>query len=319
MIEDNNFNTNEYPNENVNDVQEDEFQDEFALAKHSLKRKRIERKIRKKRKKVKQLKSFLRFVSFIVVIFLGYYFLKLPQWYLPKDTFSNLNSKNIEIINNDIVPDYVMRKSMKNLYVPKLPIFLVKVNPIKKELFKIPVIKNIYVRRYGFPARIQIIVRERVPIALIKTDLNAKPAAFFTNDGILIPFNNYMNLMSAKTALKILTNKPQLGKEWTVQKVQEVEKIVKAVETYSGEKVEYIDLRNPNDVYVKIQTTSIRLGQLDSTVFERIKRIYTILPQIEEVDSQIKYIDLSWDKVNYLKLKKTDKNSKPQNEPEKLD
>lgn len=319
MIEDNNLNTNEYPNENVNDVQEDEFQDEFALAKHSLKRKRIERKIRKKRKKVKQLKSFLRFVSFIVVIFLGYYFLKLPQWYLPKDTFSNLNSKNIEIINNDIVPDYVMRKSMKNLYVPKLPIFLVKVNPIKKELFKIPVIKNIYVRRYGFPARIQIIVRERVPIAVIKTDLNAKPAAFFTNDGILIPFNNYMNLMSAKTALKILTNKPQLGKEWTVQKVQEVEKIVKAVETYSGEKVEYIDLRNPNDVYVKIQTTSIRLGQLDSTVFERIKRIYTILPQIEEVDSQIKYIDLSWDKVNYLKLKKTDKNSKPQNEPEKLD
>lgn len=319
MIEDNNLNTNEYPNENVNDVQEDEFQDEFALAKHSLKRKRIERKIRKKRKKVKQLKSFLRFVSFIVVIFLGYYFLKLPQWYLPKDTFSNLNSKNIEIINNDIVPDYVMRKSMKNLYVPKLPIFLVKVNPIKKELFKIPVIKNIYVRRYGFPARIQIIVRERVPIAVIKTDLKAKPAAFFTNDGILIPFNNYMNLMSAKTALKILTNKPQLGKEWTVQKVQEVEKIVKAVETYSGEKVEYIDLRNPNDVYVKIQTTSIRLGQLDSTVFERIKRIYTILPQIEEVDSQIKYIDLSWDKVNYLKLKKTDKNSKPQNEPEKLD
>ena len=174
MIEDNNLNTNEYPNENVNDVQEDEFQDEFALAKHSLKRKRIERKIRKKRKKVKQLKSFLRFVSFIVVIFLGYYFLKLPQWYLPKDTFSNLNSKNIEIINNDIVPDYVMRKSMKNLYVPKLPIFLVKVNPIKKELFKIPVIKNIYVRRYGFPARIQIIVRERVPIAVIKTDLKAK-------------------------------------------------------------------------------------------------------------------------------------------------
>ncbi len=31
--------------------------------------------------------------------------------------------------------------------------------------------KNIYVRRYGFPARIQIIIRERTPIAIIKTDL----------------------------------------------------------------------------------------------------------------------------------------------------
>ena len=51
MTEDSNFNTNEYPQENAN-MQEDEIQDEFALAKHSLKRKRIERKIRKKRKKV---------------------------------------------------------------------------------------------------------------------------------------------------------------------------------------------------------------------------------------------------------------------------
>ena len=310
MTEDSNFNTNEYPQENAN-MQEDEIQDEFALAKHSLKRKRIERKIRKKRKKVKELKSFLRFISLILVVFLAYHFMKLPQWYLPKDTFSDQTGKNIEIINNDIIPDYVIRQSLKNLYVPKLPIFLIKVKPIKKELFKIPVIKNIYVRRYGCPARIQIIIRERQPIALIKTDLKAKPVAFFTADGILITHKNYMNLGNSKSALKILTNKPQLGKEWTVKKVQEVEKIVKAVETYSNEKVEYIDLRNPNDVYVKIQTTSIRLGQLDSTVFERIKRIYTILPQIEEVDSQIKYIDLSWDKVNYLKLKKTDKNSKP--------
>ena len=54
----------------------------------------------------------------------------------------------------------------------------------------------------------------------------------------------------------------------------------------------------------KSRKTSIRLGALDSTVFERIKRIYTILPQIKDMDSRIKYIDLSWDKVNYLKLKK---------------
>lgn len=72
MTEDSNFNTNEYPQENAN-MQEDEIQDEFALAKHSLKRKRIERKIRKKRKKVKELKSFLRFISLILVVFLAYH------------------------------------------------------------------------------------------------------------------------------------------------------------------------------------------------------------------------------------------------------
>ena len=283
---------------------EEEFQDEFALPKHSVKHKQTERKIRKKRKKLNRLKSFLRSVLLIVLLFVIYEFVKLPQWYLPQDVFKKFDSNKIEIVNNNIVPDAVVYSSLKNIYVPKLPIFLMSVKPIKKELFKIPVIKNIYVRRYGFPARIQIILRERIPVAVIKTDLNAKPVAFFTSDGILIANKNYMGLSNSKSLLTILTTSSKLDKNWTVKRVNYIEKIVKAIETYSGEKVSYIDMRNPNDVYVKIEKTSIRLGALDSTVFERIKRIYTILPQIKDMDSRIKYIDLSWDKVNYLKLKK---------------
>ncbi len=283
----------------------EDLQDEFKLAKHSVKHKQIERKIRKKRKKLNRIKTFLRFIVLIILVLLSYQFIKLPQWYLPQDAFVKNDSRTVEVINNHIVPTPVIHQKLKSLYVPKLPIFLMKIKPIKQELFKLPIIKNIYIRRYGFPARIQIIIRERTPIAVIKTDLKAKPAAVFTSDGILIPNSKNMNLTDTKSLLKILTNNPQTGKNWTVKKVRYVERVVKAVETYSGEKVEYIDMRNPNDVYVKIHTTSIRLGALDSSVFERIKRIYTILPQIQEVDSQVKYIDLSWDKVNYLKLKKS--------------
>ena len=224
---------------------------------------------------------------------------------MPEDTFQKAPDNRIEIINNKIVPDYVIKNSLKKLASPKLPIFLMKVEPVKKEIFKIPVIRNMYVRRYGFPARIQIIVRERTPIAVIKTDLKAKPVAFFTSDGILITNKHYMNLAESEPVLKILTTYANLNKDISVEKIRYIEKIVKAVETYSNEKVEYIDMRNKNDVYVKIQTTSIRLGTLDSSVFERIKRIYTILPQISDVDGQIRYIDLSWDNVNYLKLKKS--------------
>ena len=67
-------------------------------------------------------------------------------------------------------------------------------------------------------------------------------------------------------------------------------------------------MRNSNDVYVKINSTSIRLGVLDSSVFERIKRIYTILPKLNSVDGKVKYIDLSWDKVNYFKLQQDNQN-----------
>ena len=115
-----------------------------------------------------------------------------------------------------------------------------------------------------------------------------------------------MRLAENSSTVRILAKNPKFdGKDWNIKRVEELEKIVKAVETYSSEKVHYIDVRNPNDAYVRIDTTSVRLGVLDSTVYDRIKRIHTILPQIDEVDGQIKYIDLSWDKVNYIKLKET--------------
>lgn len=288
----------------LNDVQ-----DEFASSKHSVKHKQIERKIRKKRKKINRLKAFLRFITLLIVVFLGYEFVKLPQWYLPQDAFTRQDGKIITVMNNDIVSDSVIYDALKNLYVPKLPIFAVKVYPMKHELYKIPVIKKVYVRRYGFPARIQVIIKERVPMVVIKTDLNSKPVAFFTTDEVLVTNGKYMDRAESESTLRILTNSRKLGQDWNAEKILNIEKIARSVETYSGEKVSYVDMRNPNDVYVKIQTTNIRLGTLDSTVFDRIKRIYTILPQIQNVDSRIKYIDLSWDKVNYLKLNKETKNT----------
>ena len=289
---------------NLNNSNKELEREDFGNIKNSVHRKQKERKLRKKRKKVNRLKAFLRFVLFAMLLFLIYEFFRFPGWYLPKDTFKNPSLNRIETVNNKIIPTYMINKSLKDVKVSPLPIFLMSVKPIKKELFKESVIKNVYVRRYGFPARIQIIIRERNPIAIIKTDLKNRPSAFFTSDGIIVNYKPYMSLNDNSSILKIIITSQSLKKEISVKKIKEIEKIVKAVETYSNEPVEYIDMRNPNDVYVKIKTTSLRLGTLDSTVFERIKRIYTILPQISEVDSRVKYIDLSWDKVNYLKLDK---------------
>lgn len=297
-----------HENKNNNLHNEQAKQDDFHSAKHSVKHRQLERKIRKKRKKLNALKAVLRLAVMGLLVFLAYQFFKLPQWYLPQDAFKKQNNEVIEIVNNNIIPTPIIYDLIKDVKVSKLPIFLMSVQPVKKEIFKIPVVKNVYVRRYGFPARIQIIIRERIPIAVIKTDLKNKPVAFFTADGVLVTNKNYMGLSETDSALKILTKPSKIEKSWTAKRIAYIQQIVKSVETYSGQKVEYIDMRNPNDVYVKIQTTSIRLGVLDNSVFERIERIYTILPQIGEVNSnQVKYIDLSWDKVNYLKMKKNKK------------
>lgn len=277
-------------------------QEDFYSIKHSVRYKKKERKIRKKRKKLTQLKSFLRFVISLIIIILSYLIIKMPQWYLTPDAFK-YPERTVEIVNNRIIPDSVIYNAIRELEVPKDPIFLIKTKPILQKIYKIPVIKKVYIRRYGFPARFQIIIRERIPMAIIKTDLKNPPAAFFTTDGVLITNKSYMNIPEENT-LQIITTQQGLKNEISAKKIHEIERIVKDVETYSNEKVEYIDIRKANDVFVKIHTINIRLGVLDSTVYERIKRIYTILPQISNVDSRIQYIDLSWDKVNYLKLQK---------------
>ena len=268
---------------------------------NSVLRKQRERHLRKKRKKLNRIKSLLKIFFMAVLVFCGYELAMLPQWYLTADAFSKPDAKAVRIINNEILPDKVVYEAIKNIQVPRKPIFLMSVKPIKRELFKNPVIKKVYVRRFGFPARVQIILRERTPVAVLKTSLKAKPIAFSTSDGIFITNKNYMPLIETKPVLKIIVKSPDI-KDWDGKRIENIRKIVKSVETYSSEKVQYVDMRDVNDIYVRIESTNIRLGVIDSTIFERIKRIYTILPQINNMNNQIKYIDLSWDKVNYLKL-----------------
>jgi cell division septal protein FtsQ len=226
----------------------------------------------------------------------------LPGWYLREDAFSKPNGQTVEIVNNKIIPLNILYNSLREINVKHIPIFMMPVTDIKRELKKIPAIKEVYVRRYGFPARIQIIIRERIPMAVIKTELGKIPVAFTTTDNVMVTNKNFMHLAESDSTLRIIVKNPEFRKDWTVERVRYIDKIAKDVETYSGEKVRYVDMRNPNDVYVKIDSTTIRLGVLDSTVFDRIKRIHTILPELDKVNEKIKFVDLSWDKVNYLKL-----------------
>ena len=270
--------------------------------KHSVHMKQKERQLRKKKKKLKRLKTFLRFLLFISLAAIIYVLITLPGWYLREDAFSKPNGQTIKMINNKIIPLNILYNSLRELRIKHIPIFLMPVTPIKNELEKIPAVKEVYVRRYGFPARIQIIIRERVPVAVIKTELNKIPVAFVTEDNKMVTNKNFMHLAESDSTLRILVKNPEFRKDWTVERVNYIDKIAKSVETYSGEKVLYVDMRNPNDVYIKIKTTNIRLGVLDSSVFERIKRIHDILPKLNNVNEKIKFVDLSWDKVNYLKL-----------------
>ena len=90
-------------------------------------------------------------------------------------------------------------------------------------------------------------------------------------------------------------------RNWDKTKVNNLRLLAATVEADSGEQVEYIDYRNPKDVYVKIPTVNIRLGSFSGGTFDKIHRIPSLLPQVKMLNKKVKYIDLRWD-TNYIKL-----------------
>lgn len=303
---------NEYPSGYDNEYEyeyEDEYEEngEKKLSPYSAQRRmqknRMERKIRQSQMWLRRFQLFARMVMIIALILFGYKLLKLPQWYLSKNVFNSLDNPSLEILNNKIVPSYKILAALRRSEVPHKPIYRLETDEIKNNIMQLDPIENVYIRRFWFPARLQIIVEERVPIISISPALNVAPVAFFAKGGKLIG-RDYMPLpKSFKTVLVLSYGaKGDDYRSWDNEKIKLIEKVAKSVEANSSERVEYIDYRNAKDVYVKVKTANIRLGTLDDTVFERINRIPSILPQIKTLDKKIKYVDLRWKNANYIKL-----------------
>ena len=91
-------------------------------------------------------------------------------------------------------------------------------------------------------------------------------------------------------------------RHWDKQRIDLLEKVIKTVKSVSKEPLDFIDLRNPKDVYIQINGIKIRVGELDDSCFERITRLPSIMPQVKTLDKKIKYIDLRWKNASYIKL-----------------
>lgn len=289
------------------DPYEEETDEGQKLSSYSIHRRmqknQMERKVRQSEMWLRRFHFFVGFCITILLFFIGYHLLKLPQWYLDKNVFNSLDNPSLEILNNKIVPSYKILAALRRSELRHTPIYRLDTEELRTNIMRLEPVQNIYIRRFWFPARLQIIVEERTPIITIAPALNVAPIAFFAKGGKLIG-RDYMPLPTSFKTNLVLSygSKGDDYRNWDSEKVALIEKIAKAVKLSSNEDVEYIDLRNPKDVYVKIKTANLRLGDLDDTVFERISRTSSILPQIKTLNKQIKYVDLRWKNANYIKL-----------------
>ncbi len=277
---------------------------EFDIESHEreVKKRLRQRRVRGKQNSLKHVHTFCRFLLSSLLIAGVYYFVKLPALYISPDAFATSDTEVIKLINNRIVPSEKAYTLLSGFEVEHLPIFMQKTDELKKILLTLPPVEDVYIRRYAFPARMDFIFKERIPVISVIPDVNSQPFAYFTQDGTLVG-KEYAPYIANFHTLNILSTgyKNDAYHDWKKENVDELLRFAKYVETCSKESVEYIDYRNPDDVFVKISSIKIRLGKLDDSAFERVQRLTAILPEIKLMDVRIKYLDLRW-KDPYLKL-----------------
>ncbi len=265
----------------------DEQNQEFDIEKQEreAKKRLRQRRVRGKQNSLKHVHTFCRFLLSSLLLVGVYYFVKLPQLYISQDAFTNSDSEVIKLVNNEIVPDEKIYTLLSGFQVDGLPIFVQRTDDLKKMLLTLPPV-----------------FRERIPVISVKPEPNSQPFAYFTQDGTLVG-KEYAPYIANFHTLNILSTgyKNDAYHSWKKENVDKLLRFAKYVETCSKENVEYIDFRNPDDVFVKISSIKIRLGKFDESVFERVQRLTAILPEIKLMDVKIKYLDLRW-KDPFLKL-----------------
>ena len=263
----------------------------------------MQRNVRRGKERIRWLRCWLRLFMIAVLIFAAYKVYKLPQWYLNKNIFSSASNNTLSIVGNKITPTYRIISILRQYPVPQRPIYLFNTSKIEKEIEKLPPVKQVYIKRLWFPARLGIIIVERRPILRISPDPKAMPVAFFAEGAKLIG-RDYLPLKNIENTILVLSygTKGDDYRNWDEKKIRKIETIVRAAEQFSGQKVEYIDLRNPKDIYIKLPEVKVRIGELDYMALSRIRNISAILPQLKTLKKKIKYVDLRWEDAQYIKL-----------------
>lgn len=298
-----NIEPNPYPEDDDEDKKVSRFQPQRRLKEQKLKR-----KIKKANKNIRLLRAIARLCLIAFLVALCYYTIHLKYWKLNPKAFSSLGNTSIKIENNYIASsDRILRAVQETPVDPGKPIFLMDTESIKESILKIPPIEKVYIKRFWCPARIEILVQEREPAITLAPNEKVPPIAFYTKDGKLIG-RAYLPLNPMFKTVKVLTYGNYAGDEkMDADKIKFITTIARDIEQASKEPVQYIDWRNPDDIYVQIPTVKLKLGSISQLTYpntlKKINGLPAILPQIKALNKKVKYLDLRWEhNLYYIKL-----------------
>ncbi len=289
-------------------MSEEDFTEEYqrnpdAAIQRRVKANQLQRNVRRSKIKLNRLRVLVRLILIAFLIYGGYRLYHCKMWYISANAFNSVENKSLKIIGNKITPSYKILNELRKTGVEHVPIFMLNTRELEKNVKQLRPIKDVYIRRFWWPARLVVMVDERIPILTISPSEDVVPIAFFAQGGVLIG-RDYMPLSPSYKTYLVLTygTRGDDYRNWDEKKVSRIEKLARMIEANSGEKIAYLDFRDPKDIYVKLQTTTLRIGELNSTAPKRVGEIAPIIEQVKKMDKPVKYIDLRWEETHYIKL-----------------
>ena len=170
--------------------------------KRRLKVNKIRRQIASNRTLLIRLRIILSFFMIIAIVYLCYWALKLPQWYINSEKLNRASSDVLKIHGNVITPDYKIINMVRQTQLPYIQIFRLDTTELENNISQLTPIKKVYVRRYWFHARLVINVDERTPAFLLAPNLESEPISALTTDGVVID-HDYLPLNPSIKTKKI--------------------------------------------------------------------------------------------------------------------
>lgn len=268
-----------------------------------LKHQKLRRKARRGEILIRRIYKFIRFCFILFIFYATFRLGATRHWLFPDNLYELPVGERVEILGNSIVSDEKIISEMKKIPLEKKQLFKINPAPVEKQIEELVPIKRAYIRRYWLPSRLVVMVEELTPALTIAPSEDVQPVIAFSMTGEIIT-REYLPLPQNSEVIKILTygNKGDDYDNWDVERIEYLYKLGSLLEDYSGEKVLYIDLRNHHNAFAQLESVKIKLGELDQSIFERIKSIRDILPQINNMIDKVQYIDLSWKDSKYLKM-----------------
>lgn len=213
--------------------------------------------------------------------------------------------RDIEVRGNSVVAIEQVRGALAS-DVGK-PLYRLDPQRLAGQVRSLEAVRYAFVRRYLLPRpHLVVEVLEEFPWATLATDPGHAPDLVISETGRLIPLSQFPSLV--KPQFKIYATSDL---RLTRAQVAQWAAWVAYIEAQTGEKVTYLDMRQPQDVRIQDGDLYLKIGSADSTLTRRLARLASLMPALVPFRGRLEYVDLSLDNNIPLKVaKKLDSASK---------